>query len=107
MQKIFILVFLSIADEEVEVVGGGDKDNRVSVFQRYVNMSIRQNLNTGMGDLRWIILVMQILRGSGLRGTHLLGEDISISGARRVLHYGLCVFSDSSLDLSPKLITLH
>jgi len=48
---------------------------------------------------------MQILRGSGLRGTHLLGEDISISGARRESHYGLFVFLDSSLDLSPKLIT--
>lgn len=58
-----------------------------------------------MGNLQWIILVMQILRGSGLRGTHLLGEDISVSGVRRVLHYGLCVFSDSSMDLWPKLIT--
>ncbi|KAF3497783.1 hypothetical protein DY000_02054710 [Brassica cretica] len=53
------------------------------------------------------ILVMQIKRGLGLRSKHLSGEDISVPGAIRMLRYGLCVFSDSSLDLSPKLITKH
>ena len=51
------------------------------------------------------LLIMQILGGSGLRGTQLSDEDISMPGARRVLRSGLFVFSDSSLDLSPKLIT--